>query len=564
MIDCAQSIRYPLHVGCGPVHLAKFINIDLTPGTSTNPQAIVLAHDCTTRFPFSDNSVPAIFSEHFLENLDEADGLALLRETFRVLLPGGTLRVTVPTMDGILRFLTCTEDDPKLQRAYSHYGRMARVSLVNRIMLGEALSGLKFATGAVSHSEGHRFYYTTQHLRDCLAAIGFQDIEEAVPGRTRSAFLANVDTRTPMADVILEATKPPASVSSFGALRMAISLATYYRPGGTTPSKLRRALKAVRDQVDAPPWHIYIVGDCYDSDDELSCIVQEELPAGSFTLFNLHEPGERGKVPPCELHGNAGATAMNCTLDLALAAGFTWVARLDDDDEWSMDHLYHLSRGILAYPDAVLVHTQSQFQHRLKFPWCEVSEITRGGLPTLRCNVIHASVALNVPKLGRLRYKTRGPEWADAAMWRAIENTFSTLAEVHVPAQTVWHLSELGTSEIQKVDRLIFPDRALEPPSPDTRDSSVALVRFGGETSHIEFFLCLQKWLPKLIPGGVVQFRVPPHVDVAGLSPYVELSESAKEYDLRTPGFAHVRNTDAALSFVCSQHAAAMLSLSEA
>jgi predicted SAM-dependent methyltransferase len=52
--------------------------------------------DLTRPLPLPDDSVAAVYSSHFLEHLDIAETVALLRECRRVLKPGGHLRVCVP------------------------------------------------------------------------------------------------------------------------------------------------------------------------------------------------------------------------------------------------------------------------------------------------------------------------------------------------------------------------------------------------------------------------------------------------------------------------------------
>lgn len=53
------------------------------------------------RYPLKcqDNAFDGVFSEHVLEHLYIDDALALLREIYRILKPGGTLRLTVPSLD---------------------------------------------------------------------------------------------------------------------------------------------------------------------------------------------------------------------------------------------------------------------------------------------------------------------------------------------------------------------------------------------------------------------------------------------------------------------------------
>src|SRR5215470_17511906 len=80
-----------LHLGCGEVIRAGWINVDLF-----EPQAD-LQLDLREPFPFPKDTVSLVYSEHFLEHLDyprEVDHL--LKESLRVLTPGGQFSVGVP------------------------------------------------------------------------------------------------------------------------------------------------------------------------------------------------------------------------------------------------------------------------------------------------------------------------------------------------------------------------------------------------------------------------------------------------------------------------------------
>lgn len=53
-----------------------------------------------SRLPFADNSVQYVYSEHMLEHLlPSGGGLMFLREAWRVLAPGGVLRLVTPDLD---------------------------------------------------------------------------------------------------------------------------------------------------------------------------------------------------------------------------------------------------------------------------------------------------------------------------------------------------------------------------------------------------------------------------------------------------------------------------------
>lgn len=78
-----------LHLGCGPVHLDGFINIDIAPAP--------LAMNVLWGLPFDDGTVATVYLSHLLEHLFyPTDVMALFGEIYRVLAPGGVVRVVVP------------------------------------------------------------------------------------------------------------------------------------------------------------------------------------------------------------------------------------------------------------------------------------------------------------------------------------------------------------------------------------------------------------------------------------------------------------------------------------
>jgi predicted SAM-dependent methyltransferase len=85
-----------LNVGSGNHPLPGFLNIDVVPQAD-------LRHDLSKGLPFSDGTVDGVFSEHFLEHLTQAQGLAFLRECRRVLKPGGVARIAMPDLDELVR-----------------------------------------------------------------------------------------------------------------------------------------------------------------------------------------------------------------------------------------------------------------------------------------------------------------------------------------------------------------------------------------------------------------------------------------------------------------------------
>jgi predicted SAM-dependent methyltransferase len=70
--------------------------------------------DATRRFPFKDGVFDFIYSEHMIEHVPWSEGMKMLRECFRVLKPGGIIRIATPDLDFLLRLLS-TDPSPKEQ-----------------------------------------------------------------------------------------------------------------------------------------------------------------------------------------------------------------------------------------------------------------------------------------------------------------------------------------------------------------------------------------------------------------------------------------------------------------
>lgn len=86
-----------LHLGCGAQRLAGWVNVDAFPGGD-------LVLDLRQKLPFASGSAKYIFHEHFLEHLDYyLEVPQFLAECYRVLAPGGVMRVVVPDAERFAR-----------------------------------------------------------------------------------------------------------------------------------------------------------------------------------------------------------------------------------------------------------------------------------------------------------------------------------------------------------------------------------------------------------------------------------------------------------------------------
>lgn len=84
-----------LNIGSNAKLMEGWINIDIEPMADVQ-------HDARTPFPYPDNSVFFIFSEHFIEHLNEPEGKLFFKECFRILKPGGVIRTSTFCIDEVM------------------------------------------------------------------------------------------------------------------------------------------------------------------------------------------------------------------------------------------------------------------------------------------------------------------------------------------------------------------------------------------------------------------------------------------------------------------------------
>jgi len=95
--EALASSDIQLHLGCGGERKAGWLNIDLL------GDPVDLAWNLARPLPFESGSVAAIFHEHLLEHLPLPAGNSFMHECFRILKPGGILRVGVPDAGRLIR-----------------------------------------------------------------------------------------------------------------------------------------------------------------------------------------------------------------------------------------------------------------------------------------------------------------------------------------------------------------------------------------------------------------------------------------------------------------------------
>ena len=160
---CRKDYPRHLHLGCGPKFLDGFVNVDANP-----LHKLDLWLDVRRGLPFRNSSVESIYSTHMIEHLfpDELERLFL--ECFRVLKPGGGIRLIVPNLHSAI----IAYQENRAEWFYDSFPR-------HFDSIGGRFSNFVFCDGQ------HRTAFDFSYLDEVLRKSGFCEVEESSEGKSR-------------------------------------------------------------------------------------------------------------------------------------------------------------------------------------------------------------------------------------------------------------------------------------------------------------------------------------------------------------------------------------------
>jgi predicted SAM-dependent methyltransferase len=176
-----------LHLGCEAHRIKGWVNVDIARSPAVDVQT-----DLARPFPFRNDSIDLIHSEEFVEHLSVENGRRLFAECYRVLRPGGSMRLLTPD----LRLL--------VQQVYLG-ARENHLSFCGA-QLGAGTPCEAFNMWCRMNGE-HRFLYDFPYLKATLASLGFE-VRRVRWNRSRSPGLRYLDLRNFGLTLFVEARKP--------------------------------------------------------------------------------------------------------------------------------------------------------------------------------------------------------------------------------------------------------------------------------------------------------------------------------------------------------------------
>ena len=140
-------------------------------------------HDVRKGWPFADGSVDFIYCGQFIEHLNPLYEVPpFLKECYRVLRPGGLIRVSTPDLDLILAAYAAG----KMMDFAVEQPEPYRTARTDATRLGFLMFGSLGPSSNSEHYEGHQMNYNRGSMTEILENAGFVNVAFFAPGESQS------------------------------------------------------------------------------------------------------------------------------------------------------------------------------------------------------------------------------------------------------------------------------------------------------------------------------------------------------------------------------------------
>lgn len=189
-----------LNIGAGPVPISGWKNVDLYPFPGVDFM------NAAAPFPYLDETFDRIFTEHMIEHVSYADGRNMLAECYRVLKPGGRIRISTPNLGFLVSLLGRASD---IERRYIEWA-----------CANFTPDQPPFPENVVNNfvrAWGHQYIYSTRTLDRAVQDAGFSPVRWCSVGESNDPELAGLENVGRMPEGFLQLETMTIEADKFGA-----------------------------------------------------------------------------------------------------------------------------------------------------------------------------------------------------------------------------------------------------------------------------------------------------------------------------------------------------------
>jgi SAM-dependent methyltransferase len=180
-----QTVR-KLQIGTGQNPLSGWLNTDLAPDTYPEHRSTIVYLDATKSFPLDDMTFDYVFAEHQIEHIAERSAQVMAAECFRVLRPGGRIRIATPDLGRILGLY-----EGELNELERHYVEWVMTRFRPNVHSGNPRC---YVINHMFTDHKHQFIYDYETLLALLSDAGFVDAVRCNPGESSDPELRRLET----------------------------------------------------------------------------------------------------------------------------------------------------------------------------------------------------------------------------------------------------------------------------------------------------------------------------------------------------------------------------------
>jgi len=166
-----------LQIGCGKNVLSGWLNSDI----SLKDSRTGIYMDAGKPFPLPDGSFDYIYSEHLFEHLTYQQAQNMLKESYRVLKPGGIIRIATPDLQFLMRLYQ--EPEKPIHKEYIAY------SVKNEGLPATPV----YVINRFHTSWCHQIIYDHETLSAALEAVGFKSPTPCEVGKSQHTELNGIE-----------------------------------------------------------------------------------------------------------------------------------------------------------------------------------------------------------------------------------------------------------------------------------------------------------------------------------------------------------------------------------